>query len=309
VPEFDKTVFGLKPKELSGIVTTEYGYHIIQLLEKEPARVKPFEEVKAGLLADLKKQTVSEKMQSLGDQVRAALAKAPGSAAEVAKQFNVDVVTVTKATPGETIPTLGVSSEIDGAIATMAKNDVSPVLTLPSNRLAVVVLNERTPARPAEFNEVESQVREQVTSDKAQLLAGERAKQAAEKLKAGEDMEKLAKSMKLEVTESTEFGRSDSVEGLGAAVQVMDAFTKPVGSIVGPIVIQGRNVVYKVLDRKSGDPAQMAAERGAVLEQLKHKKAVATNELFMDSVRAKLEADGKVKVYPDAIKRLVASYR
>jgi hypothetical protein len=68
-------------------------------------------------------------------------------------------------------------------------------------------------------------------------------------------------------------------------------------------------VVYKVLDRKSGDPAQMAAERGAVLEQLKHKKAVATNELFMDSVRAKLEADGKVKVYPDAIKRLVASYR
>jgi UDP-glucose 4-epimerase len=74
-------------------------------------------------------------------------------------------------------------------------------------------------------------------------------------------------------------------------------------------MIQGRNVVYKVVDRKSGDAAQMAAERGAVLEQLKHKKAVATNELFMDSVRAKLEADGTVRVHPDAIKRLTASFR
>jgi len=49
VPEFDSVAFSLKPKELSGVVTSQFGYHIIQVLEKDPARLKPFEEVKVGI--------------------------------------------------------------------------------------------------------------------------------------------------------------------------------------------------------------------------------------------------------------------
>jgi peptidyl-prolyl cis-trans isomerase D len=37
VPEFEKFVFAAKPKDISDVVTTEYGYHIIQVLEKDPA--------------------------------------------------------------------------------------------------------------------------------------------------------------------------------------------------------------------------------------------------------------------------------
>ena len=72
-PEFEAAAFALKPKEISNVITSMYGYQIVQLLEREPARVKPFEEVKAGLMVDLRKQTVVDKMQSLGDQVHAAL--------------------------------------------------------------------------------------------------------------------------------------------------------------------------------------------------------------------------------------------
>ena len=78
----------MQPKQISDMVTTPYGYHIIQCLEHEPARVKPFDEVKAALADELKKQGVTEKMQSLGDQIRAALEKSPGSAEAIAKQFN-----------------------------------------------------------------------------------------------------------------------------------------------------------------------------------------------------------------------------
>jgi peptidyl-prolyl cis-trans isomerase D len=309
VPEFEKAAFSLKPSELSGIVTTEYGYHILQVLEKEPPHVKPFEEVKAGLAADLKKEGVTEKVQSLGDQVHAALEKSPGSAAEIAKQFNVELVTVPNGGPGEPIPTLGASPEIDGALAGMKKNDVSPVLALPANRLAVVVLNDRTPARQAEFNEVEARVRENFIMDKAQAMAIERAKAATERLKAGEDIDQVAKSMKLDVTHPPEFGRADSIEGLGAASYLMDAFTKPVGAVLGPVMIQGRDVVAKVIEKKAPDAATMARDREALLPQLKQRKAVAEYDLFMDSMLAKLVAQGKVKKYPDAIKRAVASLR
>jgi hypothetical protein len=53
----------------------------------------------------------------------------------------------------------------------------------------------------------------------------------------------------------------------------------------------------------------MAQEREALLSQLKQKKAIAEYDLFMDSILSKLVSQGKVKKYPDAIKRTVASLR
>ena len=107
VPEFDKAAFALKQGDLSDVVNTEYGYHLIKVDEKEAARVKPFDEVKADLATQLKKQRVTEAMQTTADQVHDALAKAPGSAAEIAKKFGVELATVTDANVGSPVPTLG----------------------------------------------------------------------------------------------------------------------------------------------------------------------------------------------------------
>ena len=309
VPEFEAAAFALKPKEISNVVTTQFGYHIIQMLDREPARVKPFEEVKDGLAADLRKQAVTDKMQMLADQIRSGLEKNPQSAGEVAKQFGADLITVPNATPGASIPGLGNSPEVEGAVAGMKANDVSQVLTLPANRLAVVVLNSKTPSRLADFAEVADQVKQTVTNSKAQDLALAKAKEAADRIKAGEDMEKVAKSYKLEVTTTNPFIHDDAVEGLGSAVYVEDAFTKPVGSILGPTMIQGRNVVSKVLARDEPDPSLLAGEREAITLKLKQEKAQQRNTLFMDSVFSKLVAEGKAKMYPDAIARVTASYR
>lgn len=307
LPEFEKTVFTLKPSEISDIVTTSVGYHIIQVLEREPARVKPFDEVKASLADDLQKQGVSDKMQAIADQVHAALEKSPGSAAQVAAQFGVDVVTVNQAAAGDAIPTLGVSPEIDGALNGLEKNGVSPVLVLPANRMAVVVLTDKIASRPSDFSEVQNKVRDAVLEAKTVTLAQDKAREAAEKIKAGQDMKAVAKSMKLEAVESVEFTRNDSVEGLGHAALIPDAFLKPAGTVIGPIPVQGSTIVYKILERQPADLTGHAAERAAIITELKRRKAQADFALFEDSVMTKLQAEGKVKINHDAIKRLIAS--
>ena len=76
------------------------GEAVAKRLLANPEFRKPFEEVKADLATELKKQRVSEKMQSTADQVHDALAKTPGSAADIAKKFGVEIATVTDATPG-----------------------------------------------------------------------------------------------------------------------------------------------------------------------------------------------------------------
>ena len=47
VPEFDKVAFELKPGQISDVVTTQFGYHIIKIADHKPGRVVPFEEAQA----------------------------------------------------------------------------------------------------------------------------------------------------------------------------------------------------------------------------------------------------------------------
>jgi peptidyl-prolyl cis-trans isomerase D len=314
VPDFEKAVFALKPGETSDIVTTQYGYHIAQVLEHEQARVKPFDEVKGGLADELRKQNVADKMQSMSDEIRAALAKSPGSAAAIAKQYGADIVTVTNSERGQAIPTLGASPEIDNALAAMKVNEVSQVLTLPANRLVIAVLTGVTPGRQAELGEVEAKVKDDFITDRSSVIAADKAQQAFARIKAGEDMAKVAKSMKLTVNEPAAFTHADSIDGLGGAQYVEDAFTKPVGTVLGPIKVSGGgilpvSVIYQVVDQQHVDPAKLPGERAVILQQLKQEKGQREDALFQDSILSRLVAEKKVVIHKDAIKRLLTGLR
>lgn len=309
VPEFDSAAFALKPKELSGVVTSQFGYHIIQVLEKDPAKLKPFEDVKDQLAKEVRDQSVTDKMQMLGDQMHAALVQSPKSPEEVAKKFGAEVFTMSSVADGAPIPTLGVNPEIDNALVGMKPDQVSDLLYLANNRVAVAILNGRTPGRPSEFNEVQAQIRDKLVTEKSSQIAADRAKEAAERLKKGEDINKIAKSMNLEVTTSSMFGRADSVEGLGPAAALGDVFATPAGGVLGPIPVQGRSIVAKVTDKADADLTSLPVEHDTLLAQLKQKKAQDRASLLMDGILAQLTSEGKVKVNQKEIQNLVASLR
>lgn len=60
VPAFEKSAFALKPGEISDVVETQFGYHIIRLTEKKPAETVPFKEVQARIEEYLKGQKINE---------------------------------------------------------------------------------------------------------------------------------------------------------------------------------------------------------------------------------------------------------
>jgi peptidyl-prolyl cis-trans isomerase C len=62
VPEFDKVAFSLKPGEISDVVTTEFGYHIIKLTEKKEASTIPLDQVKPQVLEYLTKQKKQQRV-------------------------------------------------------------------------------------------------------------------------------------------------------------------------------------------------------------------------------------------------------
>jgi peptidyl-prolyl cis-trans isomerase D len=310
VKTFEDTAFSLKPKELSGVITTEYGFHILQLLEKQEPRVKPFEEVKGELASELKRQSVIEKVQNSADQIREQLVKSPQQAADIARKFDAQLVAVDKAGPGDPIPEIGANQDFADAVRALQKGQVTQIIQLAGNKLVVAVLTDITPSRQAELGEMEKQVREQLLSEKARDLAKQKSQDAAQKLSgvAG-DLKKLAQMTGGEFKSAPAFGRMSAVEGIGASSYVLEAFAKPVGSVLGPIQAAENFFVVKVTGRIEADLSKLPAERDTLASQIKRRKAGERKDLFEDGVVAALIREGKLKINDNAVRRLVGAYR
>ena len=309
VKNFEDTVFALKPNEVSNVVTTEYGFHIIQVLEKEPARLRPIEEVKNEIVTTLRNQLVFDQMQNLADQAHAELVKAPQNAQQIAQKLNLQFVTADKHVPGAAIPEFGADAPTNAALQALKPGEVSQVLQS-GNKLAVAVVTAVHPPHPAELSEVEAQVRQNYMQTQAVQLAKEKSARAQDLLKQnGGDLKAAAKSVGLEVKTSDFVSRNSAIEGIGSASFLGDGFDKPVGSIVGPLSGNNVTMIGKIADRQSADMSKFPQERDAIVTQLKSQKAQQRAPLFEDSVMTTLLKQGKIKKHPDVIKRLIAQYR
>src|ERR1700680_1500366 len=176
VKNFEDTVFSLKPKEISNVITTEYGLHIIQVMEKEPARLRPHEEVKTEIAAALKNQTVFEQMQTLADQAHAELVKAPQNAQPLAQKLNLLFVTADKYSQGKAIPELGAPDpQVGATLQALKPGEVSQVFQS-GNTLAVAAVSAVHAPHPADSSEAEGQVRQLYTQQQANQLVSAKSK-------------------------------------------------------------------------------------------------------------------------------------
>jgi peptidyl-prolyl cis-trans isomerase D len=309
VPEFESAAFSLKTKDVSAPVLSQFGYHIIQVVEHEQARVKPFDEAREDLTKALRTQTLNEKLQTITSQAHAELLQNPKGFAEIAKRYSLDLVHVEDHEAGKAIPTLGQSPEIDNALTSLETGKLSEILVLPSQRVVMVILDNKIPKRNAELKEVEAQLRDVLVQQGMEKMAQDKAKEASERIKKGEDLKTVAAAFKLEVKSPPDFSINDSIEGLGTASYMADAFTKPIGTILGPTVVQGRTVIAKVTGKIPANMAALVAEHDTLLGEIKNRKARERNDLIMDSILNKLVDEGKVKVYRDEIQKLLAAFR
>ncbi len=65
VPAFEKAAFDLQPGQISDVIKTQFGYHILKVEEKQTAHLKPLDEVKAQILATLTRQQEADQQASL----------------------------------------------------------------------------------------------------------------------------------------------------------------------------------------------------------------------------------------------------
>lgn len=244
-------------------------------------------------------------MQTLADQARAELVKAPQDCVKIAARLGIACMSLGGVVRGAPIPALGTDKEAIAAIGALKDGEVSQVLPAGTERMVIVSLRRTIPSAPAEYADVKDAVHASYIAVRSSELMRANSQKAAGLAKKDGDLEAAAKATGATVKTTDDFIRTGAAEGLGAAEYFRPAFSQPVGAVLGPIETPAGQVVVKVIAKTPADPAQFAAQQEKIIQELKQQHASEQNELFEDSVMTRLINEGKLKYHKDVMDRIL----
>jgi peptidyl-prolyl cis-trans isomerase D len=302
VPEFEKTAFSLQPGSISDLVKTQYGFHIIKVLEKETAHTKPFDEVKDSIRAPLMLAKADDQASRVADQLSAEIRKSNKTAlADLAKEFHLDISQTRPIAATDPMLEFGNSSEVKDAIFRLRQGQVSqPIRT--DRGYVVLSLKQILPTHQGSLEEVRDKVIAAIKQEKAVELARSKADELSKRAKSGERFDSAAKGLGLDPKTSDEFSRAGSIPGVGSGKQVKDAFNMKVGEVSAPQSLGSNWVVYRIESRSEPNPSDFDKQKKELTDQALSEKRSLAYEAFRSSLEERLKQEGKLKMMPEKLK-------
>ncbi|MEI8030706.1 MAG: SurA N-terminal domain-containing protein [Comamonadaceae bacterium] len=260
VKPFEDAAFAMKKGDISEVVESDFGYHIIKLTDIKSPKQRSFEELRASIEADLKTQQAQRKFAETAETFTNGVYEQSDNLKSIADKLKLDIRTANNLTrkpaPGGTGPLASAKflAAIFGADAVEKKRNTEAIETAP-NQLAAGRIAKYGAARTLPFADVRGVVRERVVAARATELA---KKEGMEKLAAWKAAPASA-SMPAAVVVSRDQPQTLPASVLGAALHV-DTTALPVFAGVD-LGAQGYAVVRvnKIVERPA--PAEAAAKQ------------------------------------------------
>jgi peptidyl-prolyl cis-trans isomerase D len=298
VPEFDQAVFAMQPGTISDLVKTQYGYHIIKLVDKKNATTRALAEVRQQLTDQLAYQRAQAQAADLSQNLEKQI-KTPADLDKVAKAQGLTVQESGLFARDEPILGLGPSPEAANKAFEMKINDVAGPLRASRGFVFETLVAKQDP-RDATLDEVKDRVREDVVKQKARDLSKQKAAEVAARLKSAPDFEKAAKAAGVEA-KTTELLTQDSpIPDLGVAPAVEEAaFRLAVGAVSDPIATDNGTAVIKVIEKKTVTPEEWTSSKDRFREEL----LADRRNRFFSAYMAKAKAKMKIDVNRESLQR------
>jgi peptidyl-prolyl cis-trans isomerase D len=298
VPEFDQAVFAMQPGAISDLVKTQYGYHIIKLVDKKNATTRPLAEVRQQLNDQLAYQRAQTQAADLAQTLEKQI-KTPADLDKVAKAQGLIVQESGLFARDEPILGLGPSPEAANKAFDMKTNEVSGPLRASRGFVFETLVARQDPYVP-KVEEVKDRVREELVKQKARDLSKQKAAELAVKLKSAADFEKTAKAAGLEAKTTDLITQDSPIPDLGVAPAVEDAaFKLTVGAVSDPIATDNGTAVIKVLERKSVTPEEWTSSKDRFRDEL----LADRRNRFFSAYMVKAKQKMKIEVNREALQR------
>ena len=305
VPEFEKAAFTLPKGQLSDIVKSSYGFHIIRVDDKQDAHMKSLDEVKSEIEPVIKHQKAQQMAQKKAEDLLKQ-AKAQGLDAAAAAQ-GITVINSDFFARKDILPGLGPAPQfMDAVFAATEKSP--PDIASASQGIAVFQLQGVKPAATPSFEEIRSKVEEEFKNERSSALLQQKLQELSDRAKADHDLKKAAKELSA-AYKSSDFVLPDGqIPDIGSMTgQASVAFTMKPGEISGPIVSGQDGAVLQVLEDQKPDESEFAAKRDQIRDELMQSKQQEIFGLFITSLREQMEKSGKIKINQDEMKTLTRS--
>ena len=300
VPEFDTAAFAMVPGQISDLVKTAYGFHIIKLTDKKTGTVRKLDEVKDQLtdqLANERAQAQATTMaETLGNQI-----KKPADLEIAAKGQGLTVQETGFFARDEPILSVGSAPEMTARAFSMSIGEVSGALRTGRGIVFETVTEKKDPYLP-KLDEVKDRVRDALIKERALGMAKEKATALAARLKSAPDFDKAAKAANVEAKTTELLTKDASIPDLGAAAEVMTvAFALPQGAVSDPIATANGTAIVKVLEKQQTTDADLTSSKDEFRDELLTDRRNRFFSAYM--VKAKLKM--KIQVNRDAIQKVI----
>lgn len=302
VPEFEKTAFSLEKGKISDLVKTQYGFHIIKVLDKETAHTKPFEEVKESIKTPFLLSKADKTASDEADQLSATIRRSNKvSLDDLAKQFHLSLGETRPVTVNDPILEFGNSKEAKDAIFRLREGELSlPIRT--DRGYLVMSLKQVMPAHQGSLEEVRDKIVGELKQQKSTELAHSRAEDLAKRVKAGEKFDAAAKALGLEPKTSDLFARNGSISGAVSGKQVSAAFSLKAGDVGSPLNLGSNWFVYRVAEKQEPNPADFEKQKKELTDEVLQSKRNLAFEAFRSSLEVRLRQEGKLQIMSDKLK-------
>jgi len=301
VPEFDAAVFAMQPGQTSDLVKTQYGYHIIKLVDKKPATTRPLAEVRQQLSDQLAYQRAQAQAADLAQSLEKQI-KSPSDLDKVAKAQGLAVQESGFFARDEPILGLGPAPEAASKAFDMKPNEVAGPLRASRGFVFETMTAKQDPYVP-KIEEVKERVRDEVVKQKARDASRQKAADIAAKLKSASDFEKAAKAAGVEAKTTDLIARDSPIPDLGNAPAVLDAaFKLPQGGVSDPIATDNGTAVVKALEKKEVTPEEWTSSKDKFREEL----LTDRRNRFFSAYMLKAKQKMKIEVNRESLQRAVS---
>lgn len=292
---FDDAVFKLKQGEISGLVETEYGVHIIQLTEIKASVAKSLDEVKADLTADIKKQKASKAYAEAEETFSNTVYEQSDSLQAVADKLKLKVEKIAnlqrKPMPGAPATMIANNPKFLNAIYSddsLKKKHNTEAISIAPNVMVSGRVVDYKPASKRPFEEVKAAIQEIVLRTESLALAKKAGESKLAALRAKDDAAGFADMKMVSRSKKPDVPNEAFMAIVKADVQKLPAF-------VGVEIPNVGYEVYRIAKVNAGTPD--LARRAGETKQLENTIAQQDVYSYLEALKIK----GKVKINQAAL--------